>query len=144
MWTELLAGHFSAGFPFYLFVLLFFWKSEAISFSGLIAQNSEDSIYKGGCKNKKVSAGVPSLHEVNPDHMCLASYFARVLAPEHRKDGKWTLDVLFSGPPGEAFSGGLYFLAVHPTVHPNVHRNVHLGWTLRWTLGGTLGWTGGG
>ena len=120
-----------------------FQKSEVDDFSGLIAQNSEEYNNKGGCKNKKVSAGVPSLGEVRPQHMCLASYFARVLAAERRKDENALWDPLFSGPPGTAFSGGLYFPTVHPNVHPNVHRNVHLGWTLGGTLGWTVGWTVG-
>ena len=68
-------------------------------------QNSEEYNNKGGCKNKKVGEVVPSLGEVRPHHMCLASYFARVLAAERRKDEKWTLDPLFfgtSGRPAEA------------------------------------------
>ena len=79
--------------------------------------------------------------EVRPQHMCLASYFARVSAAERRKDENALWEPLFSGPAGPAFSGGLYCPAVHPNVHRNVHRNVHLGWTLRWTLRWTLGWT---
>ena len=106
-------------------------------------QNSEEYNNKGGCKNKKVSAKAPSLVEARPHHMCLARYFARVLAAERRKDEKCTLAQLLRVFSGGAFSGGLYFPTVHPNVHPNVHRNVHLGWTLRWTLGWTLGWTVG-
>ena len=113
-------GVFSRG-PFFFGTAFFFQKSKVDCFSGLIAQNSEEYDNKGGCKNKKVSAGVPSLGEVRPQHMCLASYFARVLAAERRKDETALLDPLFSGPPGAAFSGGLYCPAVHPNVHCNVH-----------------------
>ena len=136
-------GVFSRG-PFFFGTAFFFQKSKVDCFSGLIAQNSEEYDNKGGCKNKKVSAGVPSLGEMRPQHMCLASYLARVSAAERRKDENCTLDPLFSGPPGAAFSGGLYCPAVHPNVHRNVHRNVHLGWTLRWTLWWTVGWTAEG
>ena len=88
-------------------------------------------------------AGVLSLGEVGPHHMCLASSSVLVLAAERVKDGNQTLDFFFSGPPGAAISRGLYCPTVHPNVHPNVHRNVHLGWTLRWTLRWTVGWTVG-
>ena len=57
-------------------------------------------IIRGGVKIKKVRAGVPSLGEVRPHHMCLASYSARVSAAERRKDENCTLDPLFSGPGG--------------------------------------------
>ena len=82
-------------------------------------------------------AGVLSLGEVGPHHMCLVSSFALVLAAERVKDENQTLDFFFSGPPGAAISRGLHC----PTVHPNVHPNVHPRWTLGWTLGWTVGWT---
>ena len=63
-------------------------------------QNSEEYNNKGGCKNKKVRAGVPSLGELRPHHMCLASLFAHVLAAERHNDEKWPRDSLFFGTSG--------------------------------------------
>ena len=63
-------------------------KSEAIVLVVVFVQNSEEYNNKGGCKNKKVSAGAPSLGEVSPHHMRLASHSARVFAAERWKDEK--------------------------------------------------------
>ena len=79
-------------------------------------QNSEEYNNKGGVKNKKISAEGPSSVEVRPHHMCLASYFARVLAAERRKDEKCTLDQLFLVLPGPPVGTELWTdLVVHIT-----------------------------
>ena len=102
-WRALFFGRIFVRLCFFFSISLFFQKSEVDDFSGLIAQNSEEYNNKGGCKNKKSERGGPSLGEVRPQHMCLASCFARVLAAERRKDGNCTWAPLFSRPRRRTF-----------------------------------------